>query len=69
MFHIEANGRSIAAEEGEYLLQVLRRAGIQVPTLCNVEGLEPTGACRLCVVELEGRPGSCPAAPSLSTKA
>jgi NADH-quinone oxidoreductase subunit G/NADP-reducing hydrogenase subunit HndD len=37
------------------VLAALRRAGLKIPTLCHVEGLPPTGACRLCVVEVEGR--------------
>ncbi len=45
----------------ETILDVLRRNGISVPTLCHVPDLTPTGACRLCVVELEGRPGLVPA--------
>ncbi|MBN2081090.1 (2Fe-2S)-binding protein [bacterium] len=60
MITLEINGRSVEAEEGEMLLAVLRRAGISVPTLCNVEGLEPTGACRLCSVEVEGMPNLVP---------
>ncbi|MBN2311599.1 MAG: iron hydrogenase small subunit [Candidatus Hydrogenedentes bacterium] len=60
MMTIEANGRQVEAKSGEMLLATLRRAGIHVPTLCHVEGLPPTGACRLCVVELEGRPGLVP---------
>ncbi len=56
MITIEVNGKSIDAEPGEMLLSALNRAGIHVPTLCAMEGLSPTGACRLCVVEVEGRP-------------
>jgi len=54
MISIEVNGRQIEAEAGEMLLGVLRREGVEVPTLCHMEGLPPTGACRLCVVEVEG---------------
>ncbi|MCP4640917.1 MAG: 2Fe-2S iron-sulfur cluster binding domain-containing protein [bacterium] len=54
---IEANGRTIDAKPGEMLLDALKRAGITVPTLCHMEGLFPSGACRMCVVEVEGRPG------------
>ncbi len=60
MLTIEVNGRKIEAKSGEMLLDALRRAGIKVPTLCHMEGLFPTGACRMCVVELEGRPGLVP---------
>lgn len=61
MPRIEANGRTIEARRGETLLEALRRAGIGVPTLCHYEGLPPTGACRLCVVEVEGLPNLVPA--------
>lgn len=57
---IEANGRQIEAKPGEMLLETLRRAGINVPTLCHIDGLFPSGACRMCVVEVEGRPGLLP---------
>lgn len=60
MITIEVNGRSISAEKGEMLLTALRRAGISVPTLCHVDGLTPTGACRMCVVEIEGQRGLVP---------
>jgi len=52
---IEANGRPIKAKPGEMLLEALRRAGIKIPTLCHIPGLTPTGACRMCVVEVEGQ--------------
>ncbi len=54
MFTIEVNGRSLEANEGETLLETLNRGGIDVPTLCHIKGLSPTGACRLCAVEVEG---------------
>jgi NADH-quinone oxidoreductase subunit G/NADP-reducing hydrogenase subunit HndD len=57
---IEANGRPIEAKPGEMLLDALKRAGIKVPTLCHMENLFPSGACRMCVVEVEGRPGLLP---------
>lgn len=60
MMNIEVNGRTVTAEKGEMLLPALRRAGVEIPTLCNVDGLTPTGACRLCVVEVEGMSGLVP---------
>lgn len=60
MILIEANGKNIEAKEGEFLLTALKRAGINIPTLCNLEGLMPTGACRMCVVEVEGMAGLIP---------
>ncbi len=60
MVTIEVNGRSVEAESGEMLLAALRKAGIKVPTLCHIEGLPPSGACRMCVVEVEGQRGLVP---------
>lgn len=58
---IEVNGKKVEAVKGETLLTVLRRNGYEVPTLCYYEGLQPTGACRICVVELEGARSLVPA--------
>jgi len=41
-------------DEGATILDALRRAGIHVPHLCHDDRLEPVGACRLCVVEVDG---------------
>ena len=60
MITIEVNGRPVEAENGESLLAALRRAGIKVPTLCHLDGLAATGACRMCVVEVEGQRGLIP---------
>lgn len=53
MIKIEVNNRLIDAVENETILTALKREGITVPTLCHMEGLPPSGACRICVVELE----------------
>lgn len=60
MFEIEVNNRIIEAENGETILTALKRADIHVPTLCHMEGLLPSGACRICVVEVEGMNGLIP---------
>jgi len=70
---IEVNNQALQAEPGEMLLSALQRAGIKVPTLCHIDGLPPSGACRMCVVEVEGRPNlvpSCafPVAPGMKVK-
>lgn len=54
MLTIEVNGKKINAREDEMIFSALKRAGILVPTLCNMEGLKPSGACRICVVDVEG---------------
>jgi iron-only hydrogenase group A len=52
---IEVNNKQIEANKGETILDVLKRIGINVPTLCHIKDFFPTGACRMCVVEVEGR--------------
>lgn len=46
------NGQSVSGVEGATILEVARENGIEIPTLCALEGLLPTGQCRLCLVEL-----------------
>lgn len=60
MFTIDVNDRKIEAKPGEMILDALKREGIKVPTLCHLPGLFPSGACRMCVVEVEGVPGLVP---------
>jgi predicted molibdopterin-dependent oxidoreductase YjgC len=54
---ITVDGNPIEAPEGAPLLEVLRKAGIYVPSLCYLEGLPPYGGCRMCLVEIEGARG------------
>lgn len=54
MINIEVNNRFIKVSKGETILSALREHGIRVPTLCSMSELSPTGACRMCVVEVEG---------------
>ncbi len=58
---LEVNGRTIEAVKGETILTALNRNGMQVPTICNIKNLSPSGACRMCVVEVEGRENLIPA--------
>ena len=60
MFTIEVDNRLVKAKPEETILDVLKRIGIKVPTLCHLEGLFPSGACRMCVVEVEGMNGLVP---------
>jgi predicted molibdopterin-dependent oxidoreductase YjgC len=48
------NGNEFAFDSGETILDVARRNDIDIPTLCHLKGATPTGACRICVVEVEG---------------
>lgn len=48
------NEVEIAIEEGATLLQAAKEAGIRIPTLCHLDGVSDIGACRLCLVEVQG---------------
>jgi bidirectional [NiFe] hydrogenase diaphorase subunit len=48
------DGVQVSGAEGETILQIARENGIDIPTLCNLEGLSSTGACRLCMIEMKG---------------
>ncbi|HNQ67490.1 MAG TPA: NADH-dependent [FeFe] hydrogenase, group A6 [Bacteroidales bacterium] len=50
-FLIEINNKQVEARKGETILDVLKRNGIKVPTLCHLKDMFPTGSCRMCVVE------------------
>ncbi len=54
-FNINVNNTQMQVQDEEILLTVLRRNGIRIPTLCQITGFTPAGACRLCVVEVEGK--------------
>ena len=54
MIHLTINGKAIEIAEGSTILQAAKSAGIQIPTLCFLEKREPLGACRVCLVEVEG---------------
>jgi len=51
---LTVDGTEALAREGDTILSVCRSLGIDVPTLCYGDTLEPANACRLCMVEVEG---------------
>lgn len=55
------DGRAVSGVKGQTLLHVAHRNGITIPTLCNFPGLAPAGACRVCIVEVDGYPRPLPA--------
>lgn len=56
MCNITINGKTLAVEDNSSILHAAQSAGIKIPTLCYLEGLTPMGACRVCLVEIEGAP-------------
>jgi formate dehydrogenase (NADP+) alpha subunit len=53
--NIFINDQAIVAEEGMTILEAALRKGIYIPHLCHHRELEPVGACRLCLVEIQGK--------------
>ncbi|MFH1139235.1 MAG: 2Fe-2S iron-sulfur cluster-binding protein, partial [Pseudomonadota bacterium] len=51
LINFTINGKKVTAEPGWTVLDVARQNGIYIPTLCFHEAVEPSGVCRLCVVE------------------
>lgn len=58
---LKINDQDVSARPDETILEVAQENGIFIPTLCNLEGLTPVGACRLCLVEVKGTRGLKPA--------
>ena len=55
MVNIKINGMDYQVDDQITVLEACRSVGIDIPTLCNDDRLEPHAACRLCVVEVEGK--------------
>ena len=53
---LKINGVEVEVPEGTMILKAAKDNGIDIPTLCNLEGLSPYGGCRLCLVEISGSP-------------
>ena len=54
MVNLIIDGRKVSIAKGSTLLQAATKAGIEIPHLCYVKGLNDIGACRVCVVEING---------------
>lgn len=54
MVNATVNGTPIALPEGSKIIEAVFASGNYVPTLCGLEGISDIGACRVCVVEVEG---------------
>ncbi|MCB2195207.1 MAG: FAD-dependent oxidoreductase [Bacteroidetes bacterium] len=62
--NIILNGKNIKGNQGDTILELAKRTGIEIPTLCNDPRLKPFSSCFVCVVEIEGMKGM---QPSCST--
>ncbi len=54
VIRLEVDGRVVEGREGQTILEVCRDNGIEIPTLCYEPKLPGFGACRMCVVDVEG---------------
>ena len=52
---LEIDGRDLSARSDESIIEVCRENGIPIPSLCYLDGLSVWGACRLCMVEVNGQ--------------
>ncbi len=57
MINLTINGKKIKTAGGKSILEAALEAGIYIPNLCYHPQLCPTGSCRLCIVNIEGRKG------------
>jgi len=54
MINLKIDGKNVQIENGATILAAAEQAGIRIPTLCFLKKVSPTGACRICVVDIEG---------------
>ena len=60
-FKLKIDGVEVEVPEGTTILKAAKDNGIEIPTLCNLEGLTSYGGCRMCLVEISGSPKLFPA--------
>ena len=54
MINFEIDGKPVQGSKNETILQVARRHGIYIPTMCYLTKVKPIASCRMCVVDVEG---------------
>ncbi len=68
MVNLKIDGKAVQIEKGGTLLSAAEKAGIKIPTLCFLKKVSPTGACRVCVVEVAGAAKPMTACNTLATE-
>ena len=56
VFTLTIDGKAVAGNEGQTVMEVAEENSIDIPGLCHMEGITDRGACRLCMVEIAGSP-------------
>ena len=54
MVNLKIDGKNVQIEKGATILTAATKAGVKIPTLCFLQKVSPTGACRICVVDIAG---------------
>ncbi len=60
MINLTINNRKVQTTPGSSILEAAQGAGEKIPTLCHIKEVFPSGACRMCVVEVKGKPNLTP---------
>ncbi|MFC3847393.1 NADH-quinone oxidoreductase subunit G [Helicobacter baculiformis] len=55
MMVFNIDGQEIAFQEGQTILEAARSAGVYIPAICYLSGCSPTVACKMCMVEVDGK--------------
>lgn len=55
MVNLTIDGRAVSVPEGTTIMKAAASAGIMIPHLCYLEGINEIGACKVCVVEMQGK--------------
>lgn len=55
ILNFKIDGIGCIASNGQYILEAARDNNIYIPSLCNIQGFKPRGACRICTVKVNGR--------------
>ncbi len=54
---LEINGETVSAPAGTSIMRAAAEAGIPIPKLCSTDALDAFGSCRMCLVQIDGKPG------------
>ena len=54
---LEINGETVSAPAGTSIMRAAEEAGIPIPKLCATDSLDAFGSCRMCLVQIDGKPG------------
>ena len=58
MVTVQIDGMPVSVPEGTSVMRAAAMVGANIPKLCATDNLNAFGSCRLCLVEIEGRPGT-----------